>query len=54
MTKGATKYSTLRLYHKLSPFDVNRTDIRSREDRYQDAVLANLEKKVKKKNKKKK
>ena len=51
---GTTKYKTLKMYHKLKPWDVNRTDINSREDKYQDAVLANLEEKAKKPKRKKK
>jgi len=50
---GTTKFSNLKRYFKLRPEDVNRTDINSREDKYQDAVLENLEKKAKKKAKKK-
>ena len=45
-------FRSTKLYYKLKPEDINRTDISSREDRYQDAVLANLEKKASKKKKK--
>jgi len=50
---SATTFRSLRIYHELKPEDINRTDINSREDKYQDAVLANLEKKATKKNKRK-
>lgn len=50
---SSTSFKDLKTYHKLrGPNDVNRTNINSREDNYQDAVLANLEKKAKKKRKK--
>jgi hypothetical protein len=39
-----TKFSDLKRYYKLSSYDINRTNINSREDKYQDAVLARLEK----------
>jgi hypothetical protein len=39
-----TKFSDLKRYHKLSSYDINRTNINSCEDKYQDAVLARLEK----------
>jgi hypothetical protein len=51
---GTTNFRSLRIYHKLKPEDINRTDINSRQDKYQDAVLANLEKKKKKPKKSKK
>lgn len=44
------KYKNVKLYHKLKPWDVNK-DIRDREDKYQDAVLANLERKKMKESK---
>ena len=50
---STTNFRSLRIYHKLKPEDINRTDINSREDKYQDAVLANLEAKVKKPKKRK-
>jgi hypothetical protein len=50
---STTTFRNLRIYHKLKPEDINRTDINSKEDKYQDAVLANLEKKATKKNKRK-
>jgi len=52
MSRGTTNFRSLKIYHKLKPEDINRTDINSREDKYQDAVLASLEKKHKKKKKK--
>lgn len=51
---STTTFRNTKLYHKLSERDINRTDISSREDRYQDAVLDNLEKKAKKRKRKKK
>jgi hypothetical protein len=51
---ATTNFRSLRIYHKLKPEDINRTDINSREDKYQDAVLARLEEKAKKKPKKRK
>lgn len=51
---GSTTFRDIKTYHKLKPWDVNRTNIDSPEDKYQDAVLANLEKKASAKKKKKK
>jgi hypothetical protein len=45
---STTTFRSAKLYHKLTDRDINRTDINSKEDKYQDAVLANLEKKAKK------
>tara|TARA_B110000977_G_C11007759_1_gene466452 strand:- start:545 stop:730 length:186 start_codon:yes stop_codon:yes gene_type:complete len=39
-----SSFRNTKLYHKLNKWDVNVTDINSREDKYQDAVLARLEK----------
>lgn len=50
---STTTFKDLKNTHDLKPWDVNRTNINSPEDKYQDAVLANLEKKAKKKKKKK-
>lgn len=47
-------FKELRNNYNLKPWDINRTDINSPEDKYQDAVLANLEKKATKKKKPKK
>lgn len=44
--------SHLRKYYKLSKYDINRTDINSREDKYQDAILKRLENESKKNSKK--
>lgn len=42
-----TKFSNVKKYYKLKPSDINRTNINSPEDKYQDKVLENLEKKSK-------
>ena len=49
---GTTTFKKLKTQHSLRPWDVNRTNINSSEDKYQDAVLRNLEKKNKKKKEK--
>lgn len=57
---ATSSFRNTKIYHKLNKWDVNVTDINSREDNYQDAVLARLEKeeeekqKSKRKSKKKK
>ena len=49
---GTTTFKKLKTQHSLRPWDVNRTNINSSEDKYQDAVLRNLEKNNKKRKKK--
>lgn len=51
---STTTFKNLKNNYNLKPWDVNRTNINSPEDKYQDAVLANLEKKAEKKKRKKK
>jgi len=41
---ATSSFKNSKLYHKLNKWDINVTDINSREDKYQDAVLARLEK----------
>jgi hypothetical protein len=40
---GTAKYHDTKIYHNLKPWDVNRTDINSWEDRRQDKELERLE-----------
>ena len=41
---GTTTFKDAKIYNDVKPWHINRTNINSREDKYQDAVLANLEK----------
>jgi len=50
---ATSSFKNSKLYHKLNKWDINVTDINSREDKYQDAVLARLEKEEEERKKKK-
>ena len=41
---ATSSFKNIKLYHTVNTWDINVTDINSREDKYQDAVLARLEK----------
>lgn len=47
-----TKFKNVKQYFDVKPWDINRTNINSPQDKYQDKVLENLEKKNKVKKKK--
>ena len=50
---ATSSFKNSKLYHKLNKWDINVTDINSREDKYKDAVLARLEKEEEERKKKK-
>ena len=51
---ATSSFKNIKLYHTVNTWDINVTDINSREDKYQDAVLARLEKEEEEERKKKK
>jgi len=50
---ATSSFKNIKLYHTVNTWDINVTDINSREDKYQDAVLARLEKEEEERKKKK-